>query len=67
MSFADVSHLASEQGGFFTTAQAARLGVTRVKLHRETRRGVLRSPRRGVYAFASSAYTPDEQLRAAWL
>lgn len=67
MSFEDVSHLASEQGGFFTTAQAARLGVTRVKLHRETRRGVLRSPRRGVYAFASSAYTPDEQLRAAWL
>ncbi|HZK31408.1 MAG TPA: type IV toxin-antitoxin system AbiEi family antitoxin domain-containing protein, partial [Corynebacterium sp.] len=67
MSFEDVSHLASEQAGFFTTAQADRLGVTRVKLHRETRRGVLRSPRRGVYVFASSAYDPDEQLRAAWL
>ncbi len=67
MSFEDVSHLASEQAGFFTTAQAGRLSVERLKLHRETRRGVLRSPRRGVYVFASSPYTPDEQLRAAWL
>lgn len=63
----DVSHLASEQAGLFTTAQASNLGANRVKLHRGVQQGILRSPRRGVYAFESAPYTPDEELRAAWL
>lgn len=67
MSLSDVSYLASEQAGLFTTAQASKLGIDRVKLHRGVQQGILRSPRRGVYAFESSPFPPDEELRAAWL
>lgn len=67
MSLEGIVYLASEQAGLFTTAQAAGLGVDRVQLHRGVHRGVLRSPRRGVYAFESTPLTPEEDLRAAWL
>lgn len=63
----DVTLLASEQNGLITTAQAARLGVDRVMLHRAVNNGTLRSIRRGVYAFESAPLSPDEELRAAWL
>lgn len=59
--------LASDQYGLFTTAQAARLEVDRVILHRGTRNGVVRSIRHGVYIFESAPFSPDEELRAAWL
>lgn len=59
--------LASEQNGLFTTAQAARLEVDRVTVHRGARNGVVRSIRRGVYIFESAPFSPDEELRAAWL
>lgn len=67
MSFVDLSYLASEQMGLFTTAQANDRGVGRVKLHREVNVGTLRSVRRGVYVFTSAPWSPDEELRAAWL
>lgn len=63
----DVTLLASEQNGLITTAQAARLGVDRISLHRAAHSGTLRSIRRGVYAFESAPLAPDEELRAAWL
>lgn len=63
----DVALLASEQNGLITTAQAARLGVDRISLHRAAHGGTLRSIRRGVYAFESAPLAPDEELRAAWL
>lgn len=67
MSLEEIAYLAGEQAGLFTTAQAAGLGVDRAQLHRGVHRGVLRSPRRGVYAFESTPLTPQEDLRAAWL
>lgn len=67
MSLTDVAYLASEQAGLFTTAQAADLGVDRSTLHRSVRDGALRSPRRGVYVFASTPLAVEEELRAAWL
>lgn len=67
MGLAEVAYLASEQLGLFTTAQATVLGVERSTLSRNVLAGTLRSPRRGVYAFESTPYSPGEELRAAWL
>lgn len=67
MSLAEVAYLASEQAGLFTTAQATALDVERSTLSRTVSAGILRSPRRGVYAFESTPLSPGEELRAAWL
>nr|WP_249327516.1 type IV toxin-antitoxin system AbiEi family antitoxin domain-containing protein [Corynebacterium glutamicum] len=58
---------ASDQKGQFTPAQAARLGVDRVTLRRDTRNSVVRSIRHGVYIFKATPFSPDEELRTAWL
>lgn len=67
MRIEEIATLASDQNGLFTTAQAARLEVDRVTLHRAARNGVVRSIRHGVYIFESAPFSPDEELRAAWL
>lgn len=61
-----LSEIADDQGGYLTTAQAARRGVTPVALHRLVASEDLRRVRRGVYAMRGIEH-PFEQAAAAWL
>lgn len=58
-----------EQDGYFTTAQAARVGVAKPKVDRILKAGLVRRVRRGVYAIARNAPMPrvDERIYSAWL
>ncbi|MGH9114279.1 MAG: type IV toxin-antitoxin system AbiEi family antitoxin domain-containing protein, partial [Acidimicrobiales bacterium] len=47
-----VHDVASAQGGLFTAAQAAGVGIGAMALHRWALAGWVTSVRRGVYAFA---------------
>lgn len=50
-----------------TSAQAHRVGVGNVELHRLVARGDLHRLRRGVYRHAVAPYGMHEEVRAAWL
>ncbi|MGD9573087.1 MAG: type IV toxin-antitoxin system AbiEi family antitoxin domain-containing protein [Thermoleophilia bacterium] len=58
--------ISADQGGYLTTAQAARLGVERTVLSDLVRGGDLRRVRRGVYAMRGTHH-PHEREMAAWL
>ncbi|MGY5766587.1 type IV toxin-antitoxin system AbiEi family antitoxin domain-containing protein [Brachybacterium sp. DNPG3] len=62
-----LEQLGSGQWGLATTAQAAALGVTRADLGRLLAAGSVQRVRHGVYALASAAYGPLQDLQAAWL
>ena len=55
------------QYGLITTAQAARIGISRTALARLVGGEALARIRHGVYALPSSDGDPDQDLRAAWL
>ena len=55
------------QHGLITTAQAARIGISRTALARLVDGEALARIRHGVYALPSSDGDPDQDLRAAWL
>lgn len=57
---------ASEQGGYFTTAQASRLGVVRDDLFRLIESGDLHRVRRGVYRMRHAQLQYEDEI-AAWL
>jgi hypothetical protein len=61
-----ISSLAASQWGLLTTAQAEKVGVTRLTLSRMVAAEVLERPSQGVYVLAGAV---DEftDLRAAWL
>jgi predicted transcriptional regulator of viral defense system len=59
--------LASEQRGYFTTAQGAEYGHSRSLLAHYARTGTLHRVYRGVYRFRDFPSTPREELVAAWL
>lgn len=58
-----------EQDGYFTTAQAERVGVAKPKIDRILKAGLVRRARRGVYVIVRNAPMPrvDERIYAAWL
>lgn len=58
---------AAEQGGLITTAQARRIGVSRLQMSRLEQAGSLERIAQGVYRTAGSAPHEHEQLLAAWL
>lgn len=62
-----VSDLASAQWGMVTTAQAATIGVTVVRMSRWNREGFLSRLRHGVYKVAGSPGHPHDDIRSAWL
>ena len=55
------------QYGLITTAQAARIGISRTALARLVDGEALARIRHGVYVLPSSDGDPDQDLRAAWL
>ena len=55
------------QHGLITTAQAARIGISRTALARLAGGEALARIRHGMYAPPSSDGDPDQDLRAAWL
>jgi len=59
--------IASEQGGYFTAAQAAGCGFSRASLSYHARRGRFLRVRRGLYRLAEYPSSPHEDLLAAWL
>jgi len=61
-----VSQLAAGQWGLLTTAQAQRVGVSRLQLARLADAGVLERVEHGVYATTAVA-NEHQTLRAAWL
>lgn len=61
-----VSQLAAGQWGLMTTAQAQRVGVSRLQLARLADAGVLERVDHGVYATTAAA-NERQALRAAWL
>ena len=62
-----MSRVAAGQWGLFTTAQAARAGITRIQLSRLADAGVLERLGRGVYVTTSTTGDQYLPLRAAWL
>jgi predicted transcriptional regulator of viral defense system len=59
--------LASEQAGYFTTAQAADYGISPSLLSYHTVSGTMLRAHPGVYRFRDYPWTPREQVVAAWL
>jgi predicted transcriptional regulator of viral defense system len=59
--------LASEQRGYFTTAQAGEYGYSRGLLAHHAKTGTLQRVYTGVYRFRDYPSTPREELAAAWL
>jgi predicted transcriptional regulator of viral defense system len=59
--------IAEAQAGYFTTAQAATVGVDRQRLARYEVAGRLERIRRGVYRLAPFPRSPHEDLFVAWL
>lgn len=62
-----LADLAAAQWGMVTTAQAAGVGVTALRLSRMTRDGYLSRMRHGVYKIAGTPGHPHDEVRAAWL
>jgi len=58
-----------EQDGYFTTAQAERVGVSKPKIDRILKADLVRRVRRGVYVITRNAPMPrvDERIYSAWL
>ena len=59
--------LASEQRGYFTTAQARAYGYRRALLAYHARTGTLQRGSTGVYRFRDYPSSPREEVAAAWL
>lgn len=59
--------IADEQHGHVTTAQAERVGVSRVELARLAERGRVERVERGVYRMQGSGLDEFADVRAAWL
>ena len=59
--------IAASQWGMFTAAQAARIGIGRVRLHRMLKDGRIERLRTGVYMFASVPLSRVVPIAAAWL
>lgn len=59
--------VASEQGGYFTTEQAAACGFSRASLSYHARRGRFLRVKRGLYRLAQYPASPREEVLAAWL
>ena len=59
--------LASEQRGYFTTAQAREYGYSRSLLAHHAKTGTFQRIYTGVYRFRDYPSTPREELAAAWL
>ena len=59
--------LASEQRGYFTTAQARDYGYSRALLAHHAKTGTLQRVYTGVYRFRDYPSTPREEVVAAWL
>jgi predicted transcriptional regulator of viral defense system len=59
--------VATEQGGYFTAAQAAACGFSRASLSYHARRGRFLRVRRGLYRLAQYPASPREDVLAAWL
>src|SRR4051794_30205892 len=64
---AGLFQLASEQRGYFTTAQARDYGYSRSLLAHHAKTGTLQRMHTGVYRFRDYPSTPREELFAAWL
>ncbi|MCC7371958.1 MAG: type IV toxin-antitoxin system AbiEi family antitoxin domain-containing protein [Chloroflexi bacterium] len=64
---AELVDLASEQHGYFTTAQAARCGYAPDMLTYHVKQGNFRRVHRGVYRFRDFPFSPRENVVAAWL
>lgn len=60
-------HVVEMQAGYFTTAQAAAVGVDRKRLARYVAAGHLERVRRGVYRLVPFPRSPHEDLFVAWL
>jgi len=59
--------LATGQMGYFTSAQAREVGVSRSLLHHHAKSGRFERAYRGVYRFRDFPPTPREEVAAAWL
>lgn len=59
--------VASEQGGYFTTEQAAACGFSRASLSYHARRGRFLRVKRGLYRLAQYPASAREDVLAAWL
>jgi predicted transcriptional regulator of viral defense system len=59
--------IASGQMGYFTSAQAREVGVSRSLLHHHARSGRFERVYRGVYRFRDFPSMPREEVAAAWL
>jgi predicted transcriptional regulator of viral defense system len=64
---AGLFQLASEQRGYFTTAQAGEYGYSRSLLAYHAKTGAFQRVYTGVYRFRDYPSTPREELFAAWL
>lgn len=62
-----ISEVTTEQGGYLTAAQAARIGVPHERLADLAHSGDLRRVRRGVYATREASTGPLEDTITAWL
>lgn len=58
---------AAEQGGLITTAQAARIGVSRLRMSRLEQSGTFERVAQGVYRAAGSAPHEHQDVLAAWM
>lgn len=59
--------IASEQGGYFTTAQAGDCGFSKALLAHHAKRGGFIRVRRGLYRFPEYPPSPREDVLVAWL
>lgn len=59
--------IAEAQAGYFTTAQAAAVGIDRKRLARYAATGRLERVRRSIYRLAPFPRSPHEDLFVAWL
>jgi predicted transcriptional regulator of viral defense system len=64
---AGLFQLASEQRGYFTTAQASEYGYSRSLLAHHAKTGTFQRVYTGVYRFRDYPSTPREEIAAAWL
>jgi len=64
---AGLFQIASEQRGYFTTAQAHEYGYSRSLLAHHAKTGTFQRIYTGVYRFRDYPSTPREEIAAAWL
>ena len=64
---AQLFEIASEQGGYFTAAQAQTCGYSRVLLVHHVKSGRFIRVRQGLYRFREYPSSPREEVVAAWL